>query len=334
MNLELGIAGLGAVSPAGVGIEALLQSRELVPEPTAAFGSGKTFPVFRVDQKQLAHWQNEPRLRRASPIALFMVEAAKQALGTTGTKGLGIVAAFGTGAVVPTRKFYEGVIKSGPRFASPNVFPETVFNSPTSHVAAVLGVNGPCYSVVADETAWVSAISVAATWLATGTCEHVLVIGAEEFDAILLDAFAAIRWLRSDGRYVPAEGAGALLLRRARAGDRRITEIREGFQYRNKREARAAAVGASSRSRLPGGRDRGVAPTMAFRSAQRNWFAGIERDVLQSHSAPPPLPYLGEAFAASAAWHTVRAVSQARGQMLQPVWGLAMQCCALLFADE
>ncbi len=150
MNVDLAIAGMGAVSPAGVGIEALLQTRELAPEPTPALGSGRVFPVFRVNQKQLAHWQTEPRLRRASPIALYMVETAKQALSDTGAKGLGIVAAYGTGAVVPTRRFYEGVIKSGPRFASPNVFPETVFNSPTSHVAAVLGVNGPCYSLAAD----------------------------------------------------------------------------------------------------------------------------------------------------------------------------------------
>ncbi len=331
---------MGAVSPAGIGVEPLLSPRELMPEPTPAFGSGRVFPVFRVDQKQLRHWQTEPRLRRASPIALYMVEAAKQALsGRSGdaapTKARGIVAAFGTGAVALTRRFYEGVIKSGPRFASPNVFPETVFNSPTSHVAAVLGVDGPCYSLAADDTAWVGAIRVAATWLATGTCDDVLVIGAEEFDPIQLDAYAAIRWLRNDGRHVPSEGAAALLLRPARTGERRrITGIVEGFSYRNKREAREAAVGATSRSRLSNGHDREVAPPMAFRSAQRNWFAPIEAEVLQSYPAPPPLPYLGEAFAASAAWNTVRAISQARGTMLQPVWGLAQQCCALLLEAE
>jgi 3-oxoacyl-(acyl-carrier-protein) synthase len=345
MNVDLGIAGLGAVSPAGVGVEALLQTRELAPEPTPAFGSGRVFPVFRVNQKHLAPWQTEPRLRRASPIALYMVEAARQALGASqaGTPvppgavvgqasvpvwvlppKLGIVAAYGTGAVAPTRRFYEGLIKNGPRFASPNLFPETVFNSPTSHVAAVLGANGPCYSLAADETAWVHAISVAATWLATGTCENVLVIGAEEFDPIQLDAYAAVRWLRRDGRHVPSEGAGAMWLRRAQAGDRkRITGIVEGFAYRNKREARLAAQNC-----IPAGGGE------AYRSAARNWFAGIEREVLQSRPAPPPLPYLGEAFAASAAWNTARAVSQARGPMLQPVWGLAQQCCALLLEAE
>jgi 3-oxoacyl-(acyl-carrier-protein) synthase len=337
MNIDLGIAGMGAVTPAGVGVEALLQPRERAPEPTPAFGSGRMFPVFRVDQKPLARWQTEPRLRRASPIALYMVEAARQALGETGPQALGIVAAFGTGAVAPTRRFYEGVIKSGPRFASPNLFPETVFNSPTSHVAAVLGANGPCYSLAADESAWVGAVRVAAAWLASGTCESVLVIGAEEFDPIQLDAYAAVRWLRSDGRHVPSEGAAALLLRRARAGERRrITGILEGFSYRNRREARAAAEAVAGfyerwRSDSAG---RSAAAATVYRSAQRNWFGPIEADVWRSHPAPPPLPYLGEAFAASAAWHTVRAVLQARGPMLQPVWGLAQQCCALLLEAE
>src|SRR5579871_838605 len=76
-----------------------------------------------------------------------------------------------------TRRFFEGVAKNGRRFASPNVFPETVFNSPTSHVAAVLGATGPCYSLVGDDAAWVSALDVASCWLANGSVEYALVIG-------------------------------------------------------------------------------------------------------------------------------------------------------------
>ncbi len=314
---------MGAVSPVGVGVNALLAARELVPEVIPAYGSGVSYRVFRVNQKheRLTRWQNEARLRRTSAISVFMVEAAKQALGETTPASLGIVAALGTGAVIPTRRFYEGVIRSGPRFASPNIFPETVFNSPVSHVASVLGSAGPCYSVIGDEAAWVSAISVAATWLANGLVENVLVIGAEEFDPILLDAYAAVRWLRNGGRYVPAEGAVALLLRRARSGDKRVAGIIEGFPYRNRKDARRAArecVAAAGTCRL------------LYRSAQNNWFADIEKEI--NGPSAPALPYCGEAFAASAAWHTVRAVSQASDHILQPVWGLTQQCSALLLA--
>ncbi len=335
MKLErpLAIAGLGAVSTAGVGVEALLAGREIIPETVAAFASGTEHKVFRVNYKhaQLVRWQNEPRLRRTSPIALFMLEAAREALGDgqhIDLQRLGIVAAFGTGAMIATRRFYEGVIKSGPRFASPNIFPETVFNSPTSHVASVLGVPGPCYSVLGDESAWVNAVGVAAIWLENGLVEHALVIGAEEFDPIILDAYTKVRWLRRGGRFIPSEGAGAMLLRLAQPSDqRRVLAVSEGHPYRNPREARRAA--SECLAEFPG-------ENTVYPSAQCNWFAPIERELRQTHgwSAPPPLPYCGDAFTASAAWNTVRAASlasQAGGRLLQPVWGLNEQCSALLF---
>jgi 3-oxoacyl-(acyl-carrier-protein) synthase len=341
LDRPLAICGLGGVSPAGIGVETLLAQRQIAPEKAAVFGSGELWPVFRVDLKQerLARWANEARLRRASAIALFMIDAAKQALGETSPVSLGIVAAYGTGAVIPTRRFYEGVIKSGPRFASPNIFPETVFNSPTSHIAAVLGANGPCYSVLGDESAWVNAIGVAATWLANGLVEHVLVIGAEEFDPIILDAFVSVRWLRRDKPFVSGEGAGAVLLRLAQSGDKlRVTEFHEGFTYRNKREAGRAAeecvVAALYERRENDGR-RSRTATTVMKSAQRNWFASIESELHHAHNfaTPAALPYCGDAFTASAAWNTVRTaslVAQAGGRLLQPVWGLNEQCSALL----
>jgi len=50
---------------------------------------------------------------------------------------------------------------------------------------------------------------------------------------------------------------------------------------------------------------------------------------------PIQLPYFGEAFAASAAWNTVRAVEIARDEqreILLPVWGLNGESSALLLA--
>ena len=335
---QLAVAGTGAVWPADT-------------EPTQSLG-GLVHPVYRVNLKQerLARWQTQPRLRRASPISLFMVEAARQALDTAGPVDMariGIVVAYGTGAVVLTRRFYEGVIKSGPRFASPNLFPETVFNSPTSHLAAMLGASGPCYSLIGDEAGWVTAIHVAATWLVNDTVEHALVIGAEEFDPVLLDAYASVRWLR-DG-FVPAEGAGALLLRRPRPGERpQITGWRDGFTFQNRQEARAAARelmaavrpaphpdplpigwGEGNQDQIPSPHSRGEGQGEGFvRTACRNWFAAIERELLP---AAPELPYCGDAFAASAAWNTIQALRLAR-PVVQPVWGLTGQCSALLLA--
>jgi 3-oxoacyl-[acyl-carrier-protein] synthase II len=290
--------------------------------------------VLRVDgaREPLATLQNEARVRRASPITLFMLAAAQQALTSQPAirrDELGIVAAFNTGAVVATRRFFEGVVKNGQRFASPNVFPETVFNSPTSHVAAVLGAAGPCYSLVGDNAAWVGAIRVAATWLGNGLVEHVLVIGAEELDPIAVDAYARSGWLPPRGRtgFVPSEGAGALLLRRAKSrNEPRIVQWADNFTYRTRTEALPSAK--QCLAQFP-------ADVLRCRTATRNWFGRYEEQLSCAKGAT--LPYRGDAFVASAAWSTIDAIEIMRREgrrILLPVWGLSGQCSALLLAAE
>ncbi len=208
--VELAICGMGAVLPSEV--------PQRMMGLHAATGEHAVLCVDRT-REPLATLQNESRVRRASPITLYMLAAAQQALAASPSIArdrLGIVAAFNTGAVVATRRFFEGIVKNGQRFASPNLFPETVFNSATSHVAAVLGVAGPCSSLVGDDTAWVNGITVAKTWLTNGLVDHVLVIGAEELDPIAIDAYRRAGWLSPQVRtgFISSEGAGALLLGR------------------------------------------------------------------------------------------------------------------------
>jgi len=283
-------------------------------------------------REPLAALQNEARVRRASPLTLFMLAAAHQALAAAPElprDRLGIVACFNTGALVATRRFFEGVIKSGQRFASPNLFPETVFNSPTSHVAAVLGVAGPCYSLVGDDAAWVNAIGVAASWLTNGLVDHALVIGAVELDPIVIDAFVRTGWLPPHGRtgYVPSEGAGAMLLRRAEPHDHlRIVQLADGFTYCNRDDAPGSA--RDCLAQFPG-------DVVRCHTARHNWFGHIEEQLPAGKSVT--LPWHGDAFVASAAWNTVAAAELARRErrrILLPVWGLTGECSALLLAAE
>jgi 3-oxoacyl-[acyl-carrier-protein] synthase II len=319
--LELAICGMGAVLPS-----------ETPQRMTGLHEATGEHAVLCVDRTRepLETLQNESRVRRASPITLYILGAAQQALAASPAirrDRLGIVAAFNTGAVVATRRFFEGVIKAGQRFASPNVFPETVFNSPTSHVAAVLGVSGPCSSLVGDDTTWVDGISVAATWLANGLVEHVLVIGAEELDPIAIDAYRRTGWLAPPVRtsFVPSEGAGALLLGRAKSGkELRIAQLTEGFTYRHHADALPAA--RECLAEFP-------TDVLRCRSAPHNWFHPIEEQL--SGGKTLSLPYRGDAFVASAAWSTIDAAQVVRrkgGRILLPVWGLSGQCSALLLA--
>jgi 3-oxoacyl-[acyl-carrier-protein] synthase II len=320
-GVALSIAGMGAVLPS--------ETPQRMQGLNAATGEHAVFCVDKT-REPLATLQNEARVRRASPITLFMLAAAQQAIAAQPTfrrDRLGIVAAFNTGVVVPTRRFFEGILKNGQRFASPNVFPETVFNSATSHVAAVLGVAGPCYSLVSDDAAWVGALRVAEVWLANGLVEYALVIGATELDPIAVDAYASGGWLPPHGQtgFVPGEGAAALLLQRTFQEEGvRIVHLADGFTYRARREARQAARDCFAQ--FPAG-------VAVCRTAQHSWLANIENEMAKG--TPFKLPYYGEAFAASAAWNTVRAAEAARDErreILLPVWGLNGESSALLLA--
>ncbi|MGD0058108.1 MAG: beta-ketoacyl-[acyl-carrier-protein] synthase family protein [Verrucomicrobiia bacterium] len=322
-QMSLAICGMGALLPS-----------ETSPRMKGLNESTGEQVVCCVDRTRepLATVQNEARVRRASPLTLYMLAAAQHALAAApelARDRLGVVASFNTGAVVATRRFFEGVIKTGQRFASPNLFPETVFNSPTSHVAAVLGAAGPCYSLVGDDAAWVTAIRVAAAWLANGLVDHALVIGAVELDPIVIDAFARTGWLPPHGQtgYVPSEGAGALLLRRAELqDDLQIVQLADGFTYRNRNDAPGSA--RDCLAQFP-------ADVVRCHTAQHNWFGRIEEQLPGGKRVT--LPYHGDAFVASAAWNTVAAAELARREhrrILLPVWGLTGECSALLLAAE
>ena len=321
MKTNLAIIGQGAVTPAGIGTDAL---RTATPKPqmTAPLGEPKIeTPVLRVDLKDpaFARWQKEPRLRRASPMTFFMIEAAEQALRgmAAGDRAqTGLVVALSAGCLVYSRRFFEGILRNGQRSASPALFPETVFNSPGSHVASVLGLNGAVDALCGDESAWISALKTAAIWLRRGRVRQVLVMGVEEFDLLVLDAYRSARWLRQPG-FLASEGAAALLVRAAGASDKLvIARAHEGLPYRTRLEAAFAA------NELFNGLD---ATIPCHRTAQNTWMEKLERVATEGRpefSAAPP-PHLGSAFTASIAWETLRAATALdapRG--LVPVWGL------------
>ena len=320
MNVDLAIIGEGAVTPAGIGVAALFGA-EPRPQPAEPLGEPKTtWPVLRVDLKDpaFARWQKEPRLRRASPMTFFMVEAADQALRgvpPADRAETGLIVALSAGCLVYSRRFYQGIIRDGQRTASPALFPETVFNSPGSHVASVLGLSGAVYALCGDESAWIGALKTAAVWLRRGRVRQVVVMGVEEFDPLALDAYRSARWLRRPG-FLPSEGAAAVLVREANATDSAvIAHAEEGTPYRTRAEAAHAA------EQLFCGMD---ATLPCHRTARHTWAEQLEREATEGRPEfSLPSPHLGTAFTASAAWETIRAV-QALGapRGLVPIWGL------------
>jgi hypothetical protein len=321
VKLDLAIAGHGAVTPAGVGVEALF-SAEPKPQMLAPLGEPKRdYPVLRVDLKDPAftRWQKEPRLRRVSPMTFFMIESAAQALGALSPEEraqTGLIVALSAGCLVYSRRFFQGILRDGQRTASPALFPETVFNSPGSHVASVLGLNGAVYALCGDESAWLGALKTAAVWIRRGRVRNVVVLGVEEFDPLVLDAYRSARWLRRPG-FMASEGAAALLVRAARPDDPLVlAEAHESLPYRTRAEADFAA------RELFLGLDE-VIP--CHRTARGTWAETLEADAAAGRpeiAAAPP-PHLGLAFTASAAWETIRAASALTAPRgIVPIWGL------------
>ncbi|PTX98662.1 hypothetical protein DB346_19610, partial [Verrucomicrobia bacterium LW23] len=334
----LAVYGVGAVSPAGIGAQALMRTTE-PPEVTGMaplFAEApRSYPVLRVDTKsaELAAIAKHPRLRRASPLALYMAEAARQAVEAVPAAAahpsrLGIISLYWTGSIQYSSRFYQQGWTQGARFAMPALFPETVFNVPTSHVAAMLGVSRWCYSLVGDEASVVTGLRTAAAWLGDGGVDYVLLVGAEELDPIAVQAYACLGWLRpmtehsagASHRFVASEGAGALLLGRpansathTQPSDPQalahLSAFREGPGFRSRAEAKAALEEVLGAHR----------PDTEIRWDDRRatWFAPLERqhfmdggDDASSTQArtlgyPRYIP-LGEAFTASAMWQLIR----------------------------
>ena len=193
--------------------------------------SGRTFSAALVPAEFTAHLAREPRLRRASAISLLAAAAGTAAMAESGVKftpalksRLAVVFGVSSGGVQYTRRFFEQIVKQGANAASPLLFPETVYNAPASHLAAMLGVDGATYTLVGDGTVGLQALEFGAQLIATDDADHVLVVAAEEFDWILSEAHRAWRlvpsrdgssadeWLRRGGPL--AEGAAAVLLSR------------------------------------------------------------------------------------------------------------------------
>jgi hypothetical protein len=217
------IQGMGAVSPAGWSVADLnsvgTTVNDRAPEIISQPGSTRTWPVRRVPAAPAPQpWMRHPRLRRASPISRFAAAAVLEALGddatrvAAGTLRLGVVLGVMAGCVNYSRRFFQEVLVD-PAMASPLVFPETVFNAPASHLAALLGTAAVNYTHVGDDSTFIQGLATAAAWLLEDRVDGCLVVGAEECDWLTSNAMALF-----DSREILSEGAGAVYLKRGRAG--------------------------------------------------------------------------------------------------------------------
>ena len=334
MNLR--IAGMGWVTPLGSGIDnvwnRLLAGEAATAETISSPLNDRSYLVFRVPGAALAEAPPHPRLRRSSAISRFAAVAGLAALKDAQIKmdsetaaRTALIFAISNGGVVYTKRFYHEVVEAGAQAASPLLFPETVFNAPASHLAAILGIEGVSYTLVGDGAVGILALKMAEDLMQNVAIDQCLVVGAEEADWLLCDAYRKWRLLRSAPPIEPfeqpprgmilSEGAGALLLKsegRASARPGRsnrpfggavgIEKITAGTNFSRQRDAaKCASIIFAELCEDE--------PDVVIASANGTFIDRAERLATARYCANKPIyalkSALGESVGASALWQTI-----------------------------
>src|SRR5436309_826708 len=332
--MSLSIAGMGWVTPLGGGIDSvwdqLLQGHEASATTISEQFGDRSYSAFRVPESVVASFAH-PRLRRASVISRFAAAAGLDALRAAGLEPgshngerTALIFAISNGGVIYTKRFYSNIVESGAQSASPLLFPETVFNAPASHLAAILGITGATYTLVGDGAVGLAAIKMAEDLMANETLDRCLVVGTEEIDWLLCDAYRRWRLLRSSPPIEPfneqqrgmilSEGAGAIVL--ARDGPFTIECAHPGGYF-----AKRAEAGEILKRIL---RDLSRSEVDLIISGANGTFVDQAESEAIGQVVPDAVvytgkPVLGESVGAAAVWQVILAAQALRSAELPPV---------------
>jgi 3-oxoacyl-(acyl-carrier-protein) synthase len=332
--MSLAIAGMGWVTPLANGVdsvwERLLHGDEASATTISEEFGDRSYNVFRVPEsalKSAAH----PRLRRASAISRFAAVAGLDALRAASVKldaqtaeRTALIFAISNGGVIYTKRFYRDIVNEGAQSASPLLFPETVFNAPASHLAAIVGISGATYTLVGDGTVGLLAIKMAEDLMANEAIEYCLIVGTEEIDWLLCDAYRRWRLLRPAPPVEPfskqkrgmilSEGAGAIVL--AREGPFTIECAHPGGYFAKRAEA------AEILKRILHDLDQSKID-LVISSANGTFVDQAEcralKTVVPNAFVYTAKPALGESVGAAGLWQVILAAQALRSAELPPV---------------
>lgn len=335
------VRGLGAVSPAGWGVEplctALAAKTPLPCAPLPRPGQERPLRVRPVPPPNpRPAFLGHPRVRRSAAITHYLLGAALEAVQDAAADPppdparLGLVVCVMSGCVTYSRRFFEEVLEH-PTTASPLLFPETVFNAPASHLAALLGCQAESLTLVGDEGCFLQGLAVAAHWLGDATVDACLVVGAEEMDWLIADAMR----LFQRGR-IHAAGAGALYLQRTPSGTSGLplAFITDAHCFSTRAGRRLAA------QRMRGELSSGTQDDLLVLGTQGIPEDADEGEVWQDWAGTrwAPRGVLGDALPASAAWHCVAACDALRrgqfGAATVSVVGTNQQAIGAVFTSS
>lgn len=331
--MSIKIAGMGWVTPLGTGLgevyDLISQGVRAEVAELANPVSGRKHPYIPVPRKLVDAVGRNNRLRRSSAISYFTATAGLAALENTGivmdadsAERTAVIFAIVSGGVVYSRKFYETIVSQGANAASPLLFPETVFNAPGSHLCALLGITGMSYTLVGDATVGIAGLKLAEQLLETGDVDQCVVVGGEEVDWVLCEAYQHGRLSKREASspkgMILAEGAAALVLKRE--GNLELEQIHDGIPFFARNEA-GPAIARVIEATAPGA-------GLVVGSANGTFIDQLESAGIARVNIPAVYPKqsLGEALGASALIQTIYAALALEKESLDAV---AVSCLGL-----
>jgi 3-oxoacyl-(acyl-carrier-protein) synthase len=327
------VQGLGAVTPLGPTAlktwAALCGGQRAPRQKMPACLGNRDYYWCPVPAKFTTQEARLPRLRRSGTISLLGAAAGFNAFSESGLKssnemkeGTALIFAICSGGVIYTRRLYHEIVTQGANAASPVLFPETVYNAAASHMAALLGLDAECYTLVGDSSVGLSALHFAAELLLIRPeLDRCLVVGTEEVDWLLADAFASWRMATTKDVFevyghprgtVFAEGAAAVLV--GRTGSVRLSGLSAGQSFFSRRDSISVAIDLFGKVLAE------TSPDLIVSSANGTFADEVERVAFsQLFGTVPvyaPKPAIGEALGAGALFQLVVAVLALRHRQI------------------
>jgi 3-oxoacyl-[acyl-carrier-protein] synthase II len=305
MTRRVVITGAGAVTPLGVGADALLD-RWTAGECGIAEGLG------RCDAFEPTDHLTRKEARRADRFTQLAVVAAEEALANAGFNGDGLPNPDRTGCVIGTGigglgslEEQVGVLREkGAGSVSPLSVPLMMGNAAAAAVAMRHGIHGQTYGVVSACAAGAHAIGAAMRMIGAGDADAVVCGGAEAtLTPIAIAAFGSMAATsesgisrpfdkRRDG-FVMGEGAGVMVLEDAEMAERRGAPVLgELIGYAATSDAHHLTAPD------PEGREAARAITLALADAG---VSADEVDYVNAHGTSTPLNDRSETEALKAA---------------------------------
>ncbi len=207
------ITGVGIVLPGAIGNAAMAALLADPSPPTLAADTGA------ITDNELLHLIDSRRVRRMSEYVKLTLAAVSLACDDADIVDRrvfagGCSAILGTchGSANYSTAFYEQIVREGLDAANPLLFAEGVPNAAAAHLSLMLGVKGPCQTILGSRTSGLDALRLAALRIRLGHCSSAIVSAGEEFCTLVRDAY------RQCGMSLPCgSGAVALVLESADA---------------------------------------------------------------------------------------------------------------------